>query len=87
MNHLKTFPGPPVLPMYARRANTLQVIIAGRGKPRRVVWLKRDGALRERERPYKAREEVYRSEDAADHAEVRSALMGEVKDDTRSNVG
>jgi len=40
-----------------------------------VVRLKILGALCEIERPYRAREDVYKSEDAADQADVRRAAL------------
>lgn len=75
-NQPKTLPEPALTPMYAKQANSEQKMMLMTGMPPRVVFEKILGALPAIERPYKARELVYRSLDAADHADVkRQALI------------
>lgn len=74
-NQPKTRPEPLFTPMYARSENTAQNTIDGKGNPFFVAYLKMLGAFPVSARPYNARDEVYKSEDAADHAEVRSAAL------------
>jgi hypothetical protein len=45
------------------------------GTPHEVVRARIRGALPCRARPYSVRDAVYMSDDAADHAEVRSAAL------------
>ena len=74
-NQLNTRPAPLLTPIYAKKAKREQKTTATTGKPFFDVYLKMLGALPANARPYNEREEVYRSEDAADIAEVRIAAL------------
>lgn len=74
-NHPKSLFEPLLMPMYARRQKTEHSATDARGSPRRVVRANILGAFPEIASPYRAREDVYRSEDTADHAEVSSAAL------------
>lgn len=74
-NHWKTRFEPVVTPMNDRNENAIPHPIAASGSPRFVVNAKNRGAFPASASPYSAREDVYRSDDAADHAEVSSAAL------------
>lgn len=61
--------------MYARNENAEQNTTDIKGKPLFVVYVKNLGALPTSARPCNAREAVYRSEEAALHADVSSAAL------------
>ena len=91
---MKTFPDPPLIPIYARRPNSEQRVRETYGNPLLEAFAKIAGALPTLARPsvhqpfrqsrlrrirdeyiHRARELVYRSLEAADHAEVRRAAL------------
>lgn len=74
-NQPNTLLEPVCTPMYASVQKHAENARATYGRPVREVRANIRGALREMARPYRARVEVYRSEEAADHAEVRSAAL------------
>ena len=74
-NQLKTFPEPDDTLMYARNEKAVQKMMESNGRPALVVLVKILGPFPESARPYRARDEVYKSDEAADHADVRNAAL------------
>jgi len=74
-NHPKTLDDPELTPMNDNNASRVETPMAYTGVPCLLTYPKILGACPVLAKPYKARDEVYMSEDPADQADVKKAAL------------